>query len=253
MTLSGIDVSNNNGVIDWPAVTKAGLSFAFCKSTEGATYHDPSFAHNYAGARSAGLLRGAYNFARPATSTAVDEANAYVSVVVANGGFELPPALDMEDAGGLSNADLVAWCRTWAATVKRHDTRRPLLYASPSFIREHGLIALADTFDLWLADYSATPDLGGWPRAYVFWQTSQTGSVDGISGDVDMDVFNGSLADLRALAGGEDVVQTQVVVNGKEYPAVVVNGQTYILWTALEGLPGFKKSLMKEEWHFETK
>ncbi|MCL6453539.1 MAG: peptidoglycan-binding protein [Alicyclobacillus sp.] len=220
MPVNGIDVSNNNGNIDWPAVAKAGILFAYVKVTEGATYHDPLFARNYSGAKAAGLLRGAYCFARPGTSSAQDEAAAFVSEVTAAGGFELPPALDMEDAGGLSSADLVAWCRAWAAAIKPHYAGRPLLYASPAFIREHGLAALADTFDLWLADYAAMPDLGGWPRPYVFWQYSSSGGVPGISGHVDLDLYNGSLADLQK-PGGITVATDPTIQRGATGAAVV--------------------------------
>ena len=66
--LEGIDVSAYQGAIDWRAVARAGKKFAFIRVSDGAAYTDPRFASNWAGARAAGLTRGAYQFFRPTES-----------------------------------------------------------------------------------------------------------------------------------------------------------------------------------------
>jgi hypothetical protein len=63
--LSGIDVSSYQGTIDFNSLRAAGLSFVMSKATEGLTYSDPTFAYNFAGTASIGLVRGAYHFAHP--------------------------------------------------------------------------------------------------------------------------------------------------------------------------------------------
>src|SRR5579875_3824755 len=103
--IRGIDVSNNNGSIDWPAVSKAGYSFAFCKATEGLTYRDPTFAQNAHGAALAGLITGAYHYAHPGDGDPVAEADALCDAAQSIG-VDLPPVLDLEVAEGLNGAQL---------------------------------------------------------------------------------------------------------------------------------------------------
>jgi GH25 family lysozyme M1 (1,4-beta-N-acetylmuramidase) len=65
LTLAGIDVSHHQGEVNWHAVAEAGISFAFAKATEGATFVDPQFLRNWALIKDAGIVRGAYHFFRP--------------------------------------------------------------------------------------------------------------------------------------------------------------------------------------------
>ena len=61
-TVPGIDVSKYQGVVDWPAVQKAGVRFAFIRVSDGLDSLDEHFAKNWTGAHAAGLLRGAYQY-----------------------------------------------------------------------------------------------------------------------------------------------------------------------------------------------
>ena len=63
-TVPGIDVSYWDSGIDWPKVRATGQRFVFAKATEGDSYADPTFDDNWRGAKTAGLLRGAYHFFR---------------------------------------------------------------------------------------------------------------------------------------------------------------------------------------------
>ena len=64
-TVPGIDVSYWNSGIDWGKVRATGQRFALVKASEGPNYSDPTFKDNWTGAKSAGLLRGAYCFFHP--------------------------------------------------------------------------------------------------------------------------------------------------------------------------------------------
>src|SRR5438128_2228243 len=66
-TVPGIDISHWDGTINWPKVADAGYRWAYAKATEGTTYIDPTFTTNWAGAQSAGVLRGPYHFFHPET------------------------------------------------------------------------------------------------------------------------------------------------------------------------------------------
>src|SRR5208337_3723546 len=58
----GVDVSKYQGNVDWQAVKEAGVAFAYIKATEGGDGADPKFLRNWAGAKIAGIPRGAYHF-----------------------------------------------------------------------------------------------------------------------------------------------------------------------------------------------
>jgi GH25 family lysozyme M1 (1,4-beta-N-acetylmuramidase) len=211
-TPTGIDISRwqhpNGHGIDWSAVRGAGHSFAIIKATESNNYTNPYFASDTAGARSVGMMVGAYDFARPSRPVAADaaaEARYFVGAIGStHQAGTLPPVLDMEQSGGLSSAELIAWTHTWLDTVTALTGRMPIVYTYKNFWSTN----MAGTsefgaYPLWLAYYSSTLGglVGNWPT-WAMWQYSSSGSVPGISGSVDMNRFNGSLADLAALANG---------------------------------------------------
>lgn len=94
----GIDVSAHQPGVNWNAVKANGIEFAYIKATEGTSYISPEFNKQYTSATNAGLIRGAYHFARPAASSGAAQANYFVSH---GGGWSgdgstLPGALDLE-------------------------------------------------------------------------------------------------------------------------------------------------------------
>lgn len=200
-----LDVSNNNGYPYWPSIAAQAFTVGIAKVSQGTTFRDNVFAYNYAQIRRVGLHRGGYCFADP-TCDPTQEAQLYVNIVQANGGFEVRPILDLE-VTGKSDAELIAHARMWGYEVMRLTGLRPILYSYSSFIQEHGLHVLADQFDLWLADYTiGPPDLGGWPREPLVWQYSDSGYVRGISGAVDFDW----LLDLNAILVPQKVVLLRI-------------------------------------------
>src|SRR5438270_6269922 len=82
--VTGPDVASyqhpSSGSIDWAAVKTSGRSFVFVKATEGSTYTNPYFAADWAASRAAGLIHGAYAFARPSVGSAVAQAQKLVAV-----------------------------------------------------------------------------------------------------------------------------------------------------------------------------
>ncbi|MFL5384534.1 MAG: glycoside hydrolase family 25 protein [Longimicrobiaceae bacterium] len=190
----GIDVSHHQGRIDWRAVAGEGIGFAYMKATEGETFTDPVFARNWSGAADAGIARGAYHRFRPGRD-AVAQADHFLSVVSLRAG-DLPPVLDVESTGGVSDARLVRGVRAWLAEVERRTGVRPIVYTKPGFRRAHLGTAL-DGYPLWIAEYGVdSPSVDPWH----LWQHSERGRVAGIGTAVDLDRFNGTRAELRALA-----------------------------------------------------
>lgn len=208
--VSGPDVSSwqhpSGSAVDWPAVRAAGHDFSFVKATEGSTYTNPYFAGDWAGIAAAGLYRGAYHYARPsaASGSAAEQARWFAATVGDQSRARtLPPTLDLEDAGGLSPTALVAWTQTFLSTLQSLTGRRPILYTYPYFWRTAmGGSTAFTSYPLWIATYgTAAPPTLGWPT-WTFWQYSSTSTVPGIPrpGAIDVNSFNGTRADLAALA-----------------------------------------------------
>lgn len=193
----GIDVSQHQGTVDWPAVVQAGYVFAFIKATDGETYVDPEFAQNWAGAAAANVLRGAYHFFRAEDSPQA-QVELFWNTVAGNG--ELPPVVDVEETMGVSAATLISNLTQFLAELQQASGRTPMIYTGPSFWNSLGTTAFGG-YPLWVAEYGVSqPTLpGGW-SSWAFWQHSESGSVPGIQGAVDLDVFNGPLSALRQAA-----------------------------------------------------
>jgi GH25 family lysozyme M1 (1,4-beta-N-acetylmuramidase) len=200
----GVDVSHWQGTIAWTQVENAGVQFAFMKATEGTGYTDTMLARNWAATEQVGIYRGAYHFARPSVGSAPAQARYFVSKV---GSFKehgvLPPVLDLEVTGGLGPSALRTWVSTWLTTVEDLTGRTPILYFSPSFWETNlGNSTAFSRYPLWIAHYttaSAPRVPGGW-STWTFWQRTSSGRVSGISGNVDMNRFNGTTAQLAKLA-----------------------------------------------------
>lgn len=193
---AGIDVSHWQGTINWSQVAGAGKKFVFLKASEGRNYTDPTYASNRSAAKAAGVLTGAYHFARPETvaGDAVGEARVFVAAA-ALGSTDLLPVLDIEVNGGLGATALQQWVREWLDEVYRLTGRRAIIYTGPSFwtnsMGNTQTIAQAGYTKLWIAHWGVsnpTVPANNWAGyGWSFWQHSSTGSVPGISGDVDLD------------------------------------------------------------------
>jgi lysozyme len=194
--LSGIDVSHFQGEIDWRAVAAAGVRFAFIKATEGLSDVDPRFAQNWQLSRAAGLLRGAYHFLHP-NLDARQQAEHFLSVVMLDDAA-LPPALDVEVTDGVDPAALQACVETWLETIEAAVRCKPVVYTDPWFWRDN-VGADLGAYPLWLACYAATPDIPASWQGWTFWQHSESGSVEGITGPVDLDTCQLSYDQLRQL------------------------------------------------------
>lgn len=210
----GIDVSHWQGKIDWAKVAASGISFAFIKATQNRI--DERFIENARGAKAAGLLVGAYHYL---DNSIVTEAKARIAAQLffsamqsAGVKFDLPPVLDYESkSGSLSAAGTTAVAKAFLAEIERLTGVRPILYTYPAFI---GNFSGLSQYPLWIARYSTqTPvDASGWTR-WEFWQYSDgkdggtlpNGSriVGGINGQVDLNEFDGTVAELRRKYGSK--------------------------------------------------
>jgi GH25 family lysozyme M1 (1,4-beta-N-acetylmuramidase) len=210
--VQGIDVSHWQGAINWGAARNAGIQFAWIKATEGTSYEDSRFNSNYVGAYNAGVIRGAYHFARPNVSSGGAQANFFAS----NGGawsrdnLTLPGVLDIEHnpygsmCYGKSTTQMRNWIADFYNTYKARTGRDVVIYTTASWWntctgRWTGMYSKAP---LWVAHWTSasSPSIPSGFPTWTVWQYTSTGSVSGVAGNVDRNKFNGSRSRLLALA-----------------------------------------------------
>ena len=167
------------------------VSFIYIKSTEGTTVRNRYFLPDYTKARKAGIHVGAYHFFS-LSSTAEAQANYFVNhTLFRNGDF--PPVLDVEPSESqirkIGDEELMRRIRVWMQIVERRTGMRPILYVNQMFINHHMANAadIKHKYNVWIARYGQyKPDV-----RLVYWQLCADGQVDGITGPVDINVFNG--------------------------------------------------------------
>lgn len=237
-TVPGIDVSYWNAGIDWPKVRAAGQRYVFAKATEGDYYADPTFDDNWRGAKSAGLLRGAYHFFRSNVDGKKQAVKFIDYVKSMNDNGELPPVLDLETNDGQNAAKIISRAKTWLEMVEAALGRKPIIYSGQYFLQDYfseaggGPPAWAKDYPLWLAQYpnqyvpGIQPTLPrGWFQ-WTFWQYSEKGRVNGINANVDLNVFNGALEELYKFAAAEIItdqtqpLQKHVVTAGDSFETI---------------------------------
>lgn len=199
--LHGIDVSYYQANVDWKKVKASGKDFAFARVSDGTAYPDTKFATNWPAMKSAGIVRGVYQFFRPGQDVTA-QVNLLVSKVNAAGGLkegDLPPVLDLESDGGLAASTVVARAKDWLDQVEKKFGIKPIVYTAAFMSNVIG--NNFGGYTLWVANYGATcPTMpSGWTD-WHFWQNADNGQVSGITtGGVDTNVFNGNMAELLGL------------------------------------------------------
>ncbi|OBZ67394.1 N,O-diacetylmuramidase [Grifola frondosa] len=204
----GIDISNYQGTVDFNTVKANGVSFVYIKATEGTTFIDSYFSSHYVGATNAGLIRGAYHFAHPDSSSGATQANYFLAHGGgwSSDGITLPGALDIEynpsgaECYGLSASSMVSWIRDFSNTYQSATGVYPVIYTTTDWWTTctGNSASFASTNPLWIAHYASS--IGTLPAGWAyttFWQYADSGADPG-----DQDEFNGSLQGLKNLALG---------------------------------------------------
>lgn len=206
----GIDISvwqDNNStpqMMDFNKAKAAGARFTFIKASQ-QLWSDPDIKMNWANAKAAGLLRGAYHFMtwdKPAR----DQARYHWSIIKDDPG-ELPPVCDFEWWGTIpSGAYGMLW--EYVNELAMLGGRKPMIYTGYYFWLSYGNTSLNwAQFPLWLAWYTTDETIVRIPKPWTkitFWQWTSKG--DGLafgaeSLNIDLDYFMGSYDDLKKFAG----------------------------------------------------
>lgn len=184
--LGRLSKKNIDGAVNYP------VSFVYIKSTEGTSIRNHYYASDYKQAKIHGFHCGAYHFFSTKTSAAA-QAQYFIKHTFFKKG-DLPPVLDVEPSnrqitnmGGekaLFNA-----IRTWMRIVRQHTKVKPILYVNQTFVNKYlnSEPDILKDYNVWIARYGEyKPGV-----KLVYWQLSPDGRVNGIHGDVDINVFNG--------------------------------------------------------------
>lgn len=198
-SVHGFDISHHQGRIDWEklrGVQQAPfpVRFVFMKASEGGDFSDTAFVRNFDEARRVGFIRGAYHFYNPKTSPE-RQADFFIRSVKLEPG-DLPPVLDIEtrpaDARKL-RADL----KKWLDRVERHYGVKPILYTSYKYKTRYLNDSLFNSYPYWIAHYYV--DSVAYEGEWKFWQHTDVGTLPGIDNQVDLNVFNGTMAEMDSL------------------------------------------------------
>ena len=188
----GIDVSKYQPSINWAAVKSSGVDYVIIRcgyrgSSTGALIEDPYFKSHIKGAKAAGLKVGVYFFTTAVTEAeAVEEAS--MCAYLCNGyGLDFPIFMDCESSpragyNGMSASQRTAIIKAFCNTVRSAGYSAGV-YANKTWLSSYMNAGELSGYKIWLAQYNSAPTYSG---KYDMWQYTSKGSVNGISGYVDM-------------------------------------------------------------------
>ena len=191
-SIHGIDVSSHQNFIHWPAVKQMEMNhvqanFVFIKATEGLTDVDSRFKQNWLAAKQNNIARGAYHFFL-ATKSGKDQAANFIKTVQLQKG-DLPPVVDIEELYGVDVLLMRKRVTEYLQTIEAYYKTKPIIYSNADFYTNN-LGKDFNAYPLWVANYleKEKPHIN---RDWLFWQHNDGGRVNGITTNVDFNVFKG--------------------------------------------------------------
>lgn len=192
----GIDVSKYQGKIDWKAVKEDGVEYAFVRLglrgyESGKIVLDEYYEKNMRGANEAGVKAGVYFFTQAITEEEAIEEAEFVIENLADYDVPYPVVMDVEmitsgngRANNLSMEERTKICIAFCETIKNAGYT-PMIYGNVKcFVKMLDMTQLED-YEKWYAFYD---DYLYFPYDVSVWQYSESGSVAGIKGDVDLNI-----------------------------------------------------------------
>ena len=193
----GMDVSQYQGTIDWENLEaieeQFEIKFVVVRATAGSKKVDRNFKKNWKNLSSTVYIQGAYHYYRP-DENSTDQANNFIKNVKLRKGH-LPPILDIEKMPkGQSMNKLKEGLQNWLTLVEKEYGVKPIIYTGEKYYEDF----LRDDFPnykFWIANYNP------WKEKieddYLMWQFTEKAKLHGINELVDVNVFNGNVADLK--------------------------------------------------------
>lgn len=193
-TSAGIDVSSWQGDIDWKKVKEAGCDFAFIRvgyqnGRNGEISEDKYFKANIENAISNNIKVGIYFYSCAQTIEETQEQAKWTIEKIKSYNISLPVAFDWEEWNSFADYKLSFYGISKLAdafiNVCKDNGYDGILYSSKNYLET---IWHQELFpNIWLAQYANTATYN---KSYNYWQMCNTGRIDGIKGDVDIDLAN---------------------------------------------------------------
>lgn len=205
----GIDVSKWNGDIDWAKVKADGYNFVFIRCgyrgyESGALATDDKFQENIEGAQAAGLQVGVYFFSQAINEREAQEEASLVINMIKDYSFEYPVVFDWETMegyrtfSGISVEKMNKIVSTFTTMIE-NEGYEAMIYGNKYDLQRFDYVSASKNYKIWHARYpakyadngkkykagEAMPELDS---AYQIWQYTSTGTVNGIKGEVDLNV-----------------------------------------------------------------
>jgi len=242
-TARGFDASKYQAAVNWDLVRRAGFSFCILRASgpnQWPAYTglevDRALDSHWRGAGSIGLLRGAYHFLLPD----VEGQAAFFAQALGGRRFELPVYADVEVGG--TTAEKV---RSFLEAADRNTGRRVGVYTNQALWRNLGMAGWMGGRSLWAARWGTSEP--AWNYPWEFWQydVADAGTVPGFGGRLDLNWYNGTVAQLRAKYGAV-APEPPVIIEPEipEEPAVLDEEETVTeidpriaAWVSVTGAP----------------
>ena len=182
-----IDVSTWNGNIDWNKVYKSGVRYAMIRSSfgvENPNQVDNKFVRNITNAQRAGVKCGIYHYSYAKSAAEAKKEAEFCLKTIKGYKIDLPVAFDIEDSSqtGLGRRVCTDMVIAFCDKIKSAGYR-PMLYCNPNWLQNYLYKdELLKKYDIWLANWGVSSP----SYDCAIWQYSESGSVPGVSGSVDM-------------------------------------------------------------------
>ena len=197
-SILGIDVSEHQGDINWKEVKKSGVEFAILRlgyrgyGKEGKIILDKSFEENYKNAKEEGIDLGVYFFSQAINIEEVEQEANFVLENLKEKQLDFPIVFDLEkikndDArtDNLSQDEINNMTLKFCEIIKDKGYT-PCIYGNAKTFTTKMNLELFNNYDKWYADYQEKPL---YPYDFNLWQYTESGKVNGIEGNVDIDLY----------------------------------------------------------------
>ena len=184
----GIDVSVHQGDIDWKTVKNSGITFAIIKAggSDAGFYKDSKFEKNYTNAKAVGMPVGAYYYVGSGCTSKADgiaDAKRFLEIIKGKT-FEYPVYIDLEATSPSAKACATEACIGFCETMENAGYYCGIYASDVSGFNDRLDLSGLSKFDKWVARYGSKPVV---VKSYGIWQKSDSGRINGINGNVDLD------------------------------------------------------------------
>ena len=186
----GIDVSHHQGKIEWGKVKKwknKKLDFVYIKATEGATYIDETYKTNIKEAKENDFLVGSYHYFR--TTSSIENQFQNFIKTIDKSEQDLIPLIDVEEKTNWTNKEFHKNFKAFLNMVENYFGQKPMIYTVNSFYNLN-LSGKYKEYHFLIGRYGENAPNMRDKTSWTIWQFSETGKVEGIPKDVDIDVLN---------------------------------------------------------------